>query len=124
MFENDYVMRLIKEIVRIILKMMFNIDSSSPSAELMEDAEERATLENLIKMIDTGNINEAENSIYELTEDGSKEYLKLALIFYSHLNGKSDEFLIEHNFSREEVQAGLKNLISRYGLTDMADILI
>ena len=34
MFEQDYIMRLINEMVRAILKMIFNIDTESPSAEL------------------------------------------------------------------------------------------
>lgn len=44
MFEQDYVMRLIKEMVRAILKLLFNIDTDSPSAELLEDAKEQQTL--------------------------------------------------------------------------------
>ena len=43
MFEQDYVMRLIKEMVRAILKLLFNIDTDSPSAELLEDAKELVT---------------------------------------------------------------------------------
>ncbi len=48
MFEQDYVMRLIKEMVRTILKLLFNIDTESPSAELLQDAEEQQALEALL----------------------------------------------------------------------------
>ena len=65
MFEQDYVMRLIKEMVRAILKLLFNIDTDSPSAELLEDAKEQQTLDELLDMVDNGFINEAENKIYE-----------------------------------------------------------
>jgi hypothetical protein len=41
-FEQDYVMRLIKEMVRAILKLLFNIDTDSPTTELLEDSEEKA----------------------------------------------------------------------------------
>ena len=34
MFEQDYVMRYIKEMVRAILKLLFNIDTESPSSEI------------------------------------------------------------------------------------------
>ena len=61
MFEQDYVMRLIKEMVRAILKLLFNIDTESPTIELLENKEEKETLENLIDMVDAGEINEAEN---------------------------------------------------------------
>ncbi len=54
MFEQDYVMRLIKEMVRAILKLLFNIDTESPSAELLEESEQRETLDTLLDMIDDG----------------------------------------------------------------------
>ena len=57
-------MRLIKEMVRAILKLLFNIDTDSPSAELLEDAKEQQTLDELLDMVDNGFINEAENKIY------------------------------------------------------------
>jgi hypothetical protein len=38
--EEDYVMRLIKEMVRAVLKLLFNIDTDSPTSELLEDSEE------------------------------------------------------------------------------------
>lgn len=123
MFENDYVMRLIREIVRAILKLLFDIDTDSPTSELMEDVEEKAMLNNLLKMIDDGKINEAENFIYDLSEDGNnKSNLKMTLIFYSHLNEKSDEFLINNNFSREEVQNGLKSIVNKYGLDSISEM--
>lgn len=44
MFEQDYVMRLIKEMVRAILKLLFNIETESPTAELLENKEEKELL--------------------------------------------------------------------------------
>lgn len=74
MFEQDYVMRLIKEMVRAILKLLFNIDTDSPSAELLEDVKEQQTLDELLDMVDNGFINEAENKIYEITEEGKDRF--------------------------------------------------
>ena len=42
LFEQDYVMRLIKEMVRAILKLLFNIDTELPTAELLENKEENS----------------------------------------------------------------------------------
>ena len=81
MFEQDYVMRLIKEMIRAILKLLFNIDTDSPSAELLKDSEEEQTLNELLDMVDDGFINEAENRIYEITEEGKKIDLEIALLF-------------------------------------------
>jgi hypothetical protein len=123
-FEQDYVMRFIKEMVRAILKLLFNIDTDSPTSELLEGSEEKATLDTLLGMVDDGKVNEAENEIYEMTENLDQNYLKVALLFYSYLNDKSDEFLEENNFSRDEVKEGLETIVSRYGLDSIAAVFL
>ena len=122
MYEQDYIMRLIKEMVRAILKLLFNIDTESSSAQLLKDAEEKQTLESLLDMIDEGRINEAENSLYDSIENLDKSGLEIALLFYSYLNDKSDEFLEEHDFNRDEVKQGLESIVSRYGINGFEEI--
>ncbi|MBR1856352.1 MAG: hypothetical protein IJ803_04695 [Oribacterium sp.] len=124
MYEQDYIMRLIKEMVRAILKLLFNIDTESPSSELLKDAEEKQTLDSLLDMIDEGRINEAENSLYDSIENLDKSGLEIALLFYSYLNDKSDEFLEEHDFNREEVKQGLEDITSRYGISGFAEMFL
>ena len=124
MFEKDYVMRLINEMVRAVLKLVFDIDTDSPSAELVKDLEEEQTLNELTDLVDAGCINEAENRIYELTEARNKKDLEVALLFYSYLNNQSDEYLEEHDFSRDEVKSGLKDITKRYGVDGFVDAFL
>lgn len=56
MYEQDYIMRLIKELVRAILKLIFHIDTESPIEELLKDSEVKATLDALLDMVDEGKI--------------------------------------------------------------------
>jgi hypothetical protein len=123
-FEQDYIMRLIKEMVRAILKLVFNIDTDSPTSELLEDSEKKATLDKLLDMVDDGKVNEAENEIFDMTENLNQNNLEVALLFYSYLNDKSDEFLEENNFSRDEVKEGLEAIVSRYGLNSIASVFL
>ena len=124
MFEQDYIMRLIKEMIRTILKLLFNIDMETPTTELLKNEEKKAALETLLNMVDDGDINEAENKIFEIVEAGKRESLELVLLFYSYLNDKSDEFLAENNFSRKEIQDDLKCILSKYGLDGMAETFL
>lgn len=124
MFEQDYVMRLIKEMVRAILKLLFNIDTESPTVELLENKEEKETLENLFDMIDDGKINEAENRLYDLTSDTDMNSLEIALLFYSYLNDKTDDFLEENDFSRNEIKLGLENVTDSFGLSSIAKMFL
>lgn len=117
-------MRLIREMVRAILKLFFNIDSESPTEELLAGEEEKQLLDILLAMVDVGDINHAENQLYEIVSGGDMEKLKMALLFYSYLNDKSDDFLTEHDFSRGEIKSGIKDMVSMYGLDSMADVFL
>lgn len=124
MFEQDYVMRLIKEMVRVILKLLFHVDTESPTAELLENKEEKETLENLLDLIGAGKINEAENRLSDLVDGADRGSLEIALLFYSYLNDKSDEFLKENDFSREEIKLGMERVADIFGLSSMVRVFL
>lgn len=124
MFEQDYIMRLIKEMVRTLLKLLFQIDVPSPAADLMEDQETKETLERLLDMVDEGKVDDAENRLYEMLDGQDYQGLEAALLFYSYLNDKDDDFLLEHDFCREEISAGIKNAVSMYGLDNLAELFL
>jgi len=124
MFEQDYIMRLIHEMIRTILKLLFNIDTDSPTADLLGDSEEKAALDTLLDMADEGKINEAESIVYEITENLDHKSLEVALLFYSYVNEMPDEFLEENNYSRDDVKQGLMEIASRYGLDSIADMFL
>ncbi|MCH4280876.1 DUF6483 family protein [Mediterraneibacter sp. NSJ-151] len=124
MFEQDYVMRLITEIIRTILKLLFNIDTASPTVELLENKEEKETLENLLDMVDTGKINEAENKLYDLISDTDMNSLEVALLFYSYLNDKTDDFLEASEFSRDEIKLGIENVADIFGLSNITKMFL
>lgn len=120
-FEQDYIMRLIKEMVRAILKLLFHIDTEAPVTELLKSSEQQETLEALLRMIDDGRINEAENRLSDLIDETDKENLKTALLFYFALNEKTDEFLLENNFSRDEIRLGIESVTEKFGVRDLAE---
>lgn len=124
MFEQDYIMKLIKEMVRVILKLLFNIDSESPAVELLENKQEREILEKLLDMVDAGKINETENRLYDLISDMDMDSLEIAVLFYSCLNDKTDEFLEENGFSREEIKLGMENVADVFGLNSIAKMFL
>lgn len=124
MLEQDYVMRLIKEMVRAILKLLFNINTESPTVELLENKEEKETLENLLDLVDAGKINEAENRLYDLMSAADMGSLEIALLFYSYLNDKTDEYLEENDFCREEIKLGMENVVDIFGLSSIAEIML
>ncbi len=123
-FEKDYIMRIVKEMVRMLLKLLFDIDVSRSMEDVIREAQEKETLERLLSMIDNGLVNEAENELYEITLDGDRIHLKTALIFYYHLAEKDEDFLLQHGYTQEEIKEGVEDLIERYGVKDIADLFI
>lgn len=121
--EKDYYMRIVHELVRMLIRLVFNKD-------IDRDGEEAVPLEvmekykKLISMIDDGQINEAENLLLDGLEPDSRAYFELALMFYEKLNGKTDEFLEEHEYSREEVTDGIKYVVDFYGYGSLMDAFV
>lgn len=125
MIEQDYIMRLIKELIRAILKLLFHIDTTTiPVAEFVQDQETKQTLEELLKQIDSGMINEAENKLFDIIDGKDQEKLKAALVFYAYLNEKEEKFLLEHNFSHEEIKMGLKRIAAWYQLEEISNLFL
>ena len=56
-----------------------------------------------------------------MTCDGDRQNLEIGLLFYYNLNGKDDDFLEVHNFSREEIMTGIQDLADRYQLSGIAE---
>ena len=121
MLQDDFILRQIREMVHAVMKMLFQVSASELTPEVIEDSTSRTTLENLIALTDEGKIDEAENQLYEMTCDGDRQNLEIGLLFYYNLNGKDDDFLEVHNFSREEIMTGIQDLADRYQLSGIAE---
>lgn len=119
MFIQDYIMRLITQMIRALLDLLFDIETDSPTADLIEDYNARNHLITLTDMIDNGEINDAENKLYEALSYDDMQDLKLGLLFYSHLNEKDDAFLSAHNYGRDEIELGVRTLAEKYNVSDV-----
>lgn len=123
MFEDDYLLRLIKEMVRTVLKLVFNLElkDDDPVSVVFESENAEKMLYMLTDLADLGFIDDAENQLYDFTQNPKDmEVLKVALLFYSHLNQMDNEFLEDHDYSRDEVVSGVKDVLERYHLDSMS----
>ena len=116
-------MRLVHEIARVLAKILFNIDSETVSEELESRIEETDVLEKLLDMVDNGQINEAENKLYDMLDAGATNCIEMAILFHSYLNEKSDEFLKENDYSRGEIKEGIEDVAERVGLGGLISTL-
>ena len=122
--EKDYVMRMIKEMARVIFSLAF--DKTYVSVEMEKANKYRVSgkaLNDLWEMIDAGQINEAENLLLENIDYADKEEVMGAALFYLYLSEKEDSFLEAHQYSKEEVLFGFKQLFERSGYQEILSLI-
>ena len=123
--EKDYIMRIIKEMVRMLFSLM--LGKQYKSVELPEENKyvvSGKALEQFEKMIDAGLINEAENILLESIDYTKKEEVLAAILFYQYVSEKDDDFLAAHNYSKEEALDGIKRLAERQGYGQITSLLM
>ena len=119
-FEKDYIMRLIHGIARAIARILFDreLEENEEIAVILEKTG-RAKYDYLRKLVDDGDINTAEEKLFDLLETvtwDSRQKAALVLAFYDHVNTKDDLFLAQADFSREEIIEGLEDAMKTAGL--------
>ena len=113
-FENDWIMRQINMLIQFAARVIFHKDSVE--YEVPNQANLTGTDDlylKIQKLLQEGKICEAEDLLFE-NRTNTQEYLTLALDFYQKLSKMSDEELEEHNFSRQEIYDGLKEILFRF----------
>ncbi|MFT4445340.1 DUF6483 family protein [Parvimonas sp. G1967] len=123
MLKNDYIMRKIEEWISMILEFVFKIDKSSSPEKLLKLEASTEILKDLRLKIDNGNINEAEDALFEILKYKTQDSLLMGLLFYSYLNEKDSKFLNEHNFERDEIKTGLKDLLDEFNMNNLSDLI-
>ena len=122
--EKDYIMRIIKEMVRVLFSLM--LGKKYVAVEMERDNGYEVSgrkLAELLEMIDRGEINKAENLLLESLDYSDKNSIAAAAMFYQYLSEKEEKFLIEHDFSREEVLDRINRLMRQAGYADVIDIV-
>ena len=110
--EKDYIMRIIKEMVRVLFSLAFG--KKYVSVELEKENKYEVSgkkLKSFLDMIDLGQINEAENILLDNIDYTNNDDVMAAALFYQYLSEKDSEFLINNNYTKEEVLSGFKQLL-------------
>ena len=118
--EKDYIMRMIKEMVRVLFSLVFG--KKYVSVELEKENKYEVSgkkLKSFLDMIDLGQINEAENILLDNIDYTNKEEVMAAALFYQYLSEKDNEFLENNNYTKEEVLSGFKQLLIQSGYKEL-----
>ena len=122
--EKDYIMRMIKEMVRVLFSLAFG--KKYVFVELEKENKYEVSgknLKNFLNMIDLGQINEAENILLDSIDYTNKNEVMAVALFYQYLSEKDNQFLENNNYTKEEVLSGFKQLLMKSGYSDLLYLL-
>ena len=122
--EKDYIMRMIKEMVRVLFSLV--LGKKYVSVELEKENKYEVSGKNLkifLNMIDLGQINEAENILLDSIDYTNKNEVMAVDLFYQYLSEKDNQFLEDNNYTKEEVLSGFKQLLMKSGYSDLLYLL-
>lgn len=122
-FEQDYIMRMIRQMVAALISVILGKENKIYELPLEDQYKSsEGLLRDLLTMVNDGKINEAEYLLYESFEQDNKKYIENAILFYSYLNELDNVFLEKCNYSRDEIEMGLKEIAKKSGMEGLMEI--
>ena len=109
MIEQDYLLRQIKEFIAFMMKLLFRekLRSADELDAYQQNSESDMTL---YRMIENGQIAEAEALLYENMQSKTVDNLLKGYSFYQYLAQQEDDFLEARHYSRNQIAAGVRRL--------------
>lgn len=114
MLTQDWTMRELETLTLSLSRFIFGKETT---AYAPEEGEEISPLSlELDLLLDSGDYNGAEDRLFEAVDGGDPAALELAVDLYARLNQLSDERLKAADYSRGEIEEGLREVMDRYGV--------
>lgn len=110
--QQDWFMRQIENMIRFVSQVVFRQDVVQYDIANDQELSDIDLVHlRLLELLTLGKICEAENYLFVTYRGDNTASIKVAIDFYQRLNELSDETLVAHNFSRDEIDAGLRDLL-------------
>ena len=128
MFEQDYIMREIDIMIRMIMKLVFGKERKSDSALWQEVfgslRDKNGEPDDLVRLLNEKRLKEAEGVLFERITNRRQDDLLTGLAFYDYLQSLSPEELEISKYTPEDAAAGMKHLLQTYGLGQMNGLFL
>lgn len=124
MFEQDYVMRMVKELARALAKILFNKETTTLIEDSQNKVQNNSRDMDIFLLAKNGEINKAENMLYDIIENDYENGLEMGIAFYSFINEFDNDFLEANQYSRDEVKLGFERIIKLTGLDGITSLMI
>lgn len=116
-FKNDFILDMVNSFGHGLAKTLFKVKDEGEPIEIGNLSDKDIITIILKKLIVEGNFSEAEDTLFEFAENieemTKEEILQIGQWFYDELDSLKDEALHQGNFSRDEIQQGLRDFIKK-----------
>ena len=122
--EKDYILRMIKDLTKSIAHLI--LGKAEIEYELPVDNQYSKVdflYVKLIELVNLGQINEAEDLLFDEINPSDMRQFEMAMSFYLYLNDFGDDYLERNNYSRDEITEGIKSICEEYGVSSMVEFL-
>ena len=122
--EKDYILRMIKDLTKSIAHLI--LGKSEIEYELPKESEYSRVdtlYVKLIELVNMGQINEAEDLLFDEINPSDMRQFEMAMSFYLYLNDFGDDYLEKNDYSRDEITEGIRSICKEYGVSSMVDFL-
>lgn len=110
MIKNDYILDMVESLGKSFGKLISEVKEDPEPIAIENLSDKDILIIMLKKMITNGKYNEAENLLFKFAENNKiNDIDEIGKWFYYELSLKSDDDLLERNFSRYEIAQGLKD---------------
>ena len=117
MFEQDYIMRQIKEITAVMAKVLFGAKTDQSFYMLQEVERQKAFA--LIEKMHNGEVQDAVDDVNKLADDQTKENLMIGLEFYANLSDMDENFFAEKGYSLVKARKDFRRFAEKFGMQQM-----
>ena len=107
----------IRNMTAFLAKALFKKDSPIiPDGAFPANSEPGIVLARIRQLLDERNINTAENLLFDSFDKKKPYFVAIGLEFYARISELTSEELEAADFSREEIQQGIGDMLKFYGI--------
>lgn len=118
MFEQDYILRMIRECVAVVMKMVFGISPENPDVFVIQDQEKQDVSHELLLKLDNSSIREVLSELHAVTGSHTKDDLLIGLELYSRLMRLPEDRLDAEQTDYPEIREDMRRFFGQYGISD------
>ena len=120
MFEQDYILRQIREISKLLANLTLKAEVNSIAAELPQETREK--VDDLVNKVKNGKAQEAVDELDRISDDNTKENLLLGLEFYSRLSDMDEIIFQSAAYSLIRAKKDFERFAEKFGMQQMTNL--